>query len=79
MSNPADDLQLSLEQLTADADIDEGIRAAFADVLAAICVHGGELLSYPGVVSLRPGYRFRGPHITPQPAVRVAWRELFPE
>ncbi|MFL6285299.1 MAG: hypothetical protein ACJ74Q_19330 [Pyrinomonadaceae bacterium] len=72
MSNGTDDLQLSLEQLTASAELDYETRAAFADVLAAIRVHGRELLAYPGVVSVRPGYRFRGAHITPQPSVRVA-------
>lgn len=72
MSHATDDAQLSLEQLTADAELDTESRAAFADVLAALRIHGRELLSYPGVVSIRPGYRFRGRRITSQPAVRVA-------
>jgi len=72
MSNMTDDAFASLEQLTADTDLDEATRAAFADVLAAIRIHGRELLGYPGVVSVRPGYRFRGTRITSQPAVRVA-------
>ena len=72
MSNTADEFRLSLERLIGDAEMDAETRAAFADVLAAIRVHGRELLAYPGVVSVRPGYRFRGARITPQPAVRVA-------
>src|SRR5215212_4713502 len=39
---------------------------------AAIEVHGEELAGYPGVISVRPGYRFRQGQITSEPAVVVS-------
>jgi hypothetical protein len=39
---------------------------------AAIEVHGEELAAYPGVISVRPGYRLRRGRITREPAVIVS-------
>ncbi len=39
---------------------------------AAIEVHGEELAGYPGVISVRPGYRFHRGRITHEPAVVVS-------
>ena len=39
---------------------------------AAIEVHGEELAGYPGVISVRPGYRFRRGRLTREPAVVVS-------
>jgi hypothetical protein len=52
----------------------EGLQArtAFDAVLAAIEEHGQELLGFPGVVSIRPGYRFQGARITPEPVITVS-------
>ncbi len=47
-------------------------RDTFDAVLVAIRVHGEELLSLPGVVAVRPGYRFRRACITSQPAIIVS-------
>jgi hypothetical protein len=42
-----------------------------ADVQAAIRIHGEDLLSIPGVISVKPGYRFKNGRITSDPAVIV--------
>lgn len=42
-----------------------------ADVLAAIHLHGDDLLRIPGVISVKPGYRFHNGEITDTPAVVV--------
>src|SRR4051812_27940478 len=44
---------------------------AFSDVLAAIRLHGADLRQIPGVIGVRPGYRFKGGWITSEPAVVV--------
>lgn len=60
-------------------DADEETRRAFADVLAAIQIHGEELAAIPGVVSVSPGYRFRGANVTPRPVISVTvLRKLDP-
>lgn len=57
---------------------DDPTQAAPADpfrlVRAAIELHGDELAGYPGVISVRPGYRFKAGRITPEPAVLVSVR-----
>jgi PLD-like domain len=45
--------------------------AQFDDVRLAIRLHGSELLQLPGVVAVRPGYRFRNGRVTDEPAVQV--------
>lgn len=58
---------------------DAETRLAFADVLAAIRIHGEELAGIPGVVSVSPGYRFRSANVTPRPVVSVTvLRKLDP-
>lgn len=44
----------------------------FGPVRSAIQARGRELAAYPGVVSVRPGYRFVDGRLTPEPVVRVA-------
>src|SRR5215212_9898158 len=53
---------------TPDAPYADDFRLA----RAAIEVHGEELAGYPGVISVRPGYRFRRGRITHEPAVVVS-------
>lgn len=55
-------------------DHEEEKRRAFADVSAAIQIHGEELLSVPDVVSVGPGYRFQGANVTGRPVVSVTVR-----
>ncbi|HEX8138518.1 MAG TPA: M36 family metallopeptidase [Pyrinomonadaceae bacterium] len=63
----------------ADGGPEEETRGAFADVLAAIQIHGEELATIPGVVSVAPGYRFQGGDVTPRPVVTVTvLRKLDP-
>lgn len=59
-------------ELAEAAEWDDYTREAFADVMAALRIHGEELAAFDGVVSVRPGYRFENARITPQPAVVVA-------
>jgi hypothetical protein len=47
-------------------------RRGFDDVVAAIRLHGQELLAIPGVLFVRPGFRFRDGKLTTQPAVVVS-------
>src|SRR5258705_1653539 len=47
------------------------IAAEFADVIAAIRIHGDDLLRIPNVIAVSPGYRFRDGRITDNPAVIV--------
>jgi hypothetical protein len=47
-------------------------RLGFEDVIAAIRLHGQELLAIPGVLFVRPGFRFRDGKLTTQPAVVVS-------
>lgn len=58
------------EELTA-SDERYGTRRKFEDVIAAIRLHGEELLAIPGVVFVRPGFRFRNGKLTTEPAVVV--------
>jgi extracellular elastinolytic metalloproteinase len=44
---------------------------AFDDVLAAIRVHGEELIAVPNVVAVRPGYRFHNSQIASQPVISI--------
>lgn len=44
----------------------------FQDVITAIRLHGQELLAIPGVLFVRPGFRFRNGKLTSQPAVVVS-------
>ncbi len=48
---------------------------AFRRVQMAIARHGGELRAMPGVIAVRPGYRFRNGWITDQPCVVVTVRK----
>lgn len=41
-------------------------------VRAAIAAHGDRLAAYPGVLSVRPGYRFRAGRLTSEPAISVS-------
>lgn len=50
---------------------EERMREAFEDVLAAIRIHGEELVNTPNVVLVRPGYRFRDARLIPQPVLSV--------
>jgi hypothetical protein len=56
---------------TAD-ELDQPIGYKFEEVIAAIRVHGEELLAFPGVLFIRPGYRFRDGKLTTEPAVVVS-------
>lgn len=47
------------------------LAETMADVQAAIRIHGEDLLSIPGVISVKPGYRFKEGRITSEPAVIV--------
>ncbi len=47
-------------------------RSVFAGVIALIRSHGEQLKNVPGVVSVRPGYRFAGGGFTGTPAIVVA-------
>jgi hypothetical protein len=47
-------------------------RRGFEDVIAAIRLHGQELLAIPGVLFVRPGFRFRNGQLTKEPAVVVS-------
>lgn len=47
-------------------------RRGFEDVIAAIRLHGQELLAIPGVLFVRPGFRFRAGKLTTEPAVVVS-------
>ncbi|HSE18967.1 MAG TPA: phospholipase D-like domain-containing protein [Pyrinomonadaceae bacterium] len=47
-------------------------RRGFEDVVAAIRLHGQELLAIPGVLFVRPGFRFRDGKLTTEPAVVVS-------
>ena len=51
----------------------------FRDVRSAIDRHGEELAQYPGVISIRPGYRFRDGEITDEPAIIVSVLRKQPE
>lgn len=44
----------------------------FGPVRQALELHGEELAGYPGVISVRPGYRFRDGRMTAEPVVSVA-------
>lgn len=59
------------EGLSASVEWDSR-RREFEDVIAAIRLHGQELLAIPGVLFVRPGFRFRDGELTPQPAVVVS-------
>ncbi|MGH9902581.1 MAG: HAD family hydrolase, partial [Pyrinomonadaceae bacterium] len=60
-------------EFSPDTDgVGEEARAEFAAVVAAIEERGEELLMVPGVVAVRPGYRFVGGRITGEPAVSVS-------
>lgn len=48
------------------------MRQGFEDVIAAIRLHGEELLAIPGVLFVRPGFRFRDGKLTTEPAVVVS-------
>lgn len=50
----------------------ERARESFAAVVAVIREQGESLLKLPGVVGVRPGYRFVGGRITDEPAVSVS-------
>jgi hypothetical protein len=65
-------------------------RRGFEDVIAAIRLHGQELLAIPGVLFVRPGFRFRDGKLTTEPAVvvtvenkqelaAIATRDLLPQ
>jgi phospholipase D-like protein len=51
--------------------LDEQTRQAFTDVLAAIQIHGDELINIPNVVLVQPGYRFRDARFTPEPVLSI--------
>jgi hypothetical protein len=59
--------------------VDEATRARFAGVYQAIREHRDELLGIPGVISVRPGYRFERGWITDEPAVVVTVRRKLPD
>lgn len=59
--------------------LDEATREQFAGVYRAIDEHRDELLRIPGVVSVRPGYRFERGWITGEPAVVVTVLRKRPE
>jgi hypothetical protein len=50
----------------------ERTRQQFEPVLRAITVHGDALARLPGVVAVRPGYRFAAGRITAEPVITVA-------
>ena len=53
-------------------DLRANLAEAMADVREAIREHGQDLLDLPGVVAVRPGYRFKDGRITDNPAVVVS-------
>ena len=53
------------------AQAQAALVAEMQDVIAAIRVHGDDLLRVPNVIAVSPGYRFRAGRITHDPAVRV--------
>jgi extracellular elastinolytic metalloproteinase len=59
-------------QLADAAGWDLKRRESFADVLAAIRVHGEELIKLSNVVSVRPGFRFNNGKITNEPCITVS-------
>src|SRR5215212_1356618 len=50
----------------------DSVRREFEDVIAAIRLHGQELLAIPNVLFVRPGFRFRNGKLTSEPAVVVS-------
>jgi hypothetical protein len=50
---------------------DEQTQPSFADVLAAIQIHGEDLIKTPNVLIVRPGYRFRDGRFIPEPVVSI--------
>ena len=46
-------------------------KPSFADVLAAIQIHGEDLIKTPNVLIVRPGYRFRDGRFIPEPVVSI--------
>lgn len=53
-------------------DVRAKLAEVMADVQEAIRQHGQELLDIPGVITVRPGYRFKGGKITNEPAIVVS-------
>jgi hypothetical protein len=59
------------KELRAAEERDD-VRREFEDVIAAIRIHGQELLAIPNVLFVRPGFRFRNGKLTSLPAVVVS-------
>ena len=71
MNNTYLETMVDAEVSHAFDDGDEVRRREFENVIAAIRVHGEELLALPSVLFVRPGFRFRYGKLTTQPAVVV--------
>jgi beta-phosphoglucomutase-like phosphatase (HAD superfamily) len=63
---------LTGEPLTAADAPASRAREGFDDVVKAIEEHGERLLAIPGVVAVRPSYRFERGRITREPAISVS-------
>src|SRR6186713_839793 len=56
-----------------------GVKTDWSKVLRALKRHGRKLAEYPGVVVVRPGYRFRRGQPTKESAISVCVLEKVPE
>lgn len=64
-------------QLADAAEWDTDRRESFADVLAAIRVHGEELAQLSNVISVRPGFRYSNGKITDEPCITLSVLRKF--
>lgn len=72
MQNTNNLLSDSALRLAEAAEWSADRQEKFADVLAAIRIHGEELAKLPNVVGVRPGFRFHAGKITDQPCIAVS-------
>jgi hypothetical protein len=63
----------------ATSRFDEAMRANFDSVRRAIATHGAGLRAVPGVIGVRPGFRFHQGWITDEPAVVITVRSKLPD
>ena len=78
MSDPKKGPSMADALQPARSRFDEAARARFDAVRRAIAAHGPTLRVLPGVIGVRPGFRFREGWITDEPAVVVTVRTKLP-